>query len=232
MLKKFINICLLLFIAVFCYGQANLTRGEELLMQNQPSQALDFLIRAMAEDPSNAVVYLYLGIVYEQLGRTDEAIAVYRRALPIAGDMSAIVANNLGNVYFRIENTNMAEIYYTQAISIDSVFPNAYLGRANTWLKAGNLLRAIDDYEQYMILEPRSSQRAVIEQLINMIRSDFAAEEIRKLFAEEEERRIADERQLLLDAASASLQSAADSSQSISFGAESVEHYDGEFELD
>jgi len=232
MLKKIINTCLLLFIAGFCYGQTNLARGEELLMKNQPSQALDFLVRAMAEDPSNSIVYLYLGIVYEQLNRTDEAIAVYRRALPIAGNLSAIVANNLGNVYFQRGNIEMAELYYTQAINTDSIFSNAYLGRANTYLKAGNLQNAITDYEQYMTLEPSSSQRAVIEQLINMIRSNFAAEEIRKLFAEEEERRIAEERQMLLDAASASLQSAADSSQSISFGAESVEHYDGEFELD
>ena len=49
--------------------------------------------------------------------------------------------------------------------------------------------------------------------------------------AEEEERRIAEERQKLLESVSASLQSVADSSQVLSAGAESVEGYDGEFEL-
>jgi len=232
MLRKIINICIFLFITSFCFGQSNFSRGEEHLMRNQPEQALDFLMRAMTDDPSNAVTYLYLGIVYEQLGRAEEAIAVYRRALPIAGNHSAAVANNLGNVYFRRGNIDMAEQYYTQAIGFNSVFSNAYLGRANTRIRTGNLQNAVSDYEHYLTLEPRSSQRANIERLVNLIRSEHAAEEMRRLIAEEEAQRIAEERQRILEAVSASLQSAADSSQGISFGAESVEHYDGEFILE
>ncbi|MCL2810198.1 MAG: tetratricopeptide repeat protein [Treponema sp.] len=219
-------------MAVFCFCQSNFTRGEAFLMQNQPANALDFLVRAMAEDSSNPVTYLYLGIVYEQLGRSDDAIAIYRRVLPIAGSHTANVANNLGNVYFQRGNTDMAEQYYSQAIGFNSVYANAYLGRANTRIKTGNLQNAIVDYEQYLTLVPNSSQRDIIEQLINTIRNEFASQEMRRVLAEEEERRIAEERQRLLDAVSASLQSAADSSQGISFGAESVENYDGIFELD
>ncbi|MCL2720568.1 MAG: tetratricopeptide repeat protein [Treponema sp.] len=230
--KKIIYICIFLLMTVLCFGQSNFTRGEALLMQNQPANALDFLIRAVAEDSSNSVAYLYLGIVYEQLGRSDDAIAIYRRVLPMAGNLTANVANNLGNIYFQRGNTDMAEQYYSQAISLNSVYANAYLGRANTRIKAGNLQNAIVDYEQYLKLDPRSSQRDVIEQLINTIRFEFAAEEMRKIIAEEDERRIAEERQRLLDVVSASLQSAADSTQGISFGAESVENYDGLFELE
>ena len=232
MLKKFINICVLLFIAVFCYGQTNFARGEELLMRNQPELAVDFLSRAMAENPANAVTYLYLGIVYEQLGRTDEAIAVYRRILPGAGNLTANVANNLGNVYFNRGNTAEAEQFYSQAIHSNAMFSSAYLGRANTRIKAGNLQNAVADYEQYLRLEPDSSQRSIIEQLVNLIRTEFAAEEMRRLIAEEEERRLAEERQRILDIVAASLQMVADSSQGISFGAEGVEYYDGEFELE
>ncbi|MCL2214643.1 MAG: tetratricopeptide repeat protein [Treponema sp.] len=231
-MKKIIFICLLIIIAVFCYGQSNFTKGEELMMYNKPSEALEFLIRAMSDDPSSVTVYLYLGIVYEQLGMMDEAIAIYRRALPIAGNLSANVANNLGNLYFHRGNIDMAEQYYTQAIGFNGVFSGAFLGRANIRIKAGNLQNAVADYEHYLTLEPRSPQRNSIEQLITLIRSEFAAEEMRKLIAEEEERRIAEERQRLLDAVSASLQSVAESSQGISFGAESVEQYNGEFELD
>jgi hypothetical protein len=50
--------------------------------------------------------------------------------------------------------------------------------------------------------------------------------------AEEEEKRLAEERKKLLDSVSASLQSAADSSKGISSGAESVEGYQGNFELE
>lgn len=231
MMRKF-TFCALLLAAVLCYGQSNFDRGQELFMQNNPAQAVTFLERALAEDSANTIIYLYLGIAYEQLGRHDDAIAIYRRVLPIAGSLSANVANNLGNVYFQRGNTEDAERFYTQALSFDSVYPQAYLGRANTRIKAGNLQSAIIDYEQYLSLEPSSSQRANIEQLIGLIRSELAAEEMRKIIAVEEERRLAEERQRLLDSVSASLQSAADASQGISTGVESVKHYEGEFELD
>ncbi|MCL2801403.1 MAG: tetratricopeptide repeat protein [Treponema sp.] len=232
MMKKTLIFCISAILTVFCYGQSNLTRGEELMMQNNPSGAVAFLERALAEEPSNVTAYLYLGIVYEQLNRPDDAIAIYRRVLPMAGNQSAIVANNLGNVYFRRGNNDLAEQFYSQAISTSAVFPNAYLGRANTRIKSGQLLSAVADYEQYLVLEPRSVQRPNIEQLINLIRSDIAAEEMRKIIAEEEARRLEEERAKLLESVSASLQSLSDSSQGLSAGSENIEHYDGEFELD
>jgi len=232
MLKKITAVLTLLLPVFFCHGQANFTRGEEFLMQNQPAQAAPFLESAIADDPARVAAYLYLGIVYEQLGRTDEAIAVYRRILPSAGNLSANVANNLGNVYFQRGNAEEAERFYTQAIGFDPVFSKAYLGRANSRIKGGNLQNAVKDYEQYLTLEPRSQQRSNIEQLISLLRAEAAAEEMRRLLAEEEARRLAEERQKLLDSVSASLQSAADLSKGISSGAESVENYEGEFELE
>jgi len=239
MLKKISIACMWLLLTVFCHGQSNFTRGEQLLMENQPAQALSFLEGAIAEDPANVTAWLYLGIVYEQLSRHDEAIAIYRRILPQAGNLSANVANNIGNVYFQRGNTQEAERFYTQAIGFDSVFPYAYLGRANTRIKAGNLQSAISDYEQYLTLDPRSSQRSNIERLIALIRSEVAAAEMKKIIAEEEERRVAEEnqrlaeeRQRLLESVSASLQSAADYSRGLSSGAEGIEGYDGEFVLE
>jgi len=232
MTKKITMIWVLLFFAAFCYGQSNFAKGEEMLMRNQPAQAENFLIRAISEDPANPVTYIYLGLVYEQIGRPEDAITIYRRILPSAGKFSANVANNLGNVYFLRGNTDTAEQYYTQAIGFDSNYPNPYLGRANTRIKMGNLQSAILDYEQYLKLEPKSSQRDNIEQLVNFIRSEAAAAEMKRIMAEEEARRAAEEKQKLLDAVSASLQSAADSSKGISSGAEDVENYDGEFVLE
>lgn len=230
-MKKLIIACIFTFAAVLCFGQSSFSRGQELFMQNKPAEAIIVLENAVAEDPANVTSWLFLGIAYEQLGRTDEAIAAYRKILPSAGILSANIANNLGNVYFQKGNIEMAEQYYTQAIGFDSVLSKAWLGRANTRIKAGNLRNAATDYEQYLTLEPRSSQRSKIEQLVGLIRSEFAAEERKRLLAEEEERRLAEEKQKLLDAVSASLQSAADSSKSISSGAENVEGYEGEFEL-
>ena len=232
MLKKAVIISIFLFLTVFCFGQSNFSRGEDLFMRNQPEQALDFLIRAMAEDPSNPMVYLYLGLVYEQLHRIEDAIAIYRRVLPTAGVLSANVANNLGNIYLKRKNTDMAEQYFTQALGYNSVFSSAYLGRANTRIEAGNLRSALIDYEQYLTLEPRAPQSQQIQQMINIIQGEFANEEMRRILAEEEARRVAEERQKLLESVSASLQSAAGSGQGMSVDADGFELLEGVFELD
>jgi len=231
-LKKINLVFFWLFTVVFCYGQSNFSKGEELMMQNKPAEAVIFLENAVGEDPAHAVGWLYLGVVYEQLNRLDEAIAVYRRVLPTAGNLSANIAFNLGNAYFSKGNSELAEQYYTQAIGFNSVYSRAYLGRANTRIKSGNLRNAIDDYEQYMTLEPRSTQKAKIDQLVTLVRAELAAEERRRILAEEEERRLAEERQRLLDAVSASLNSVADNSKGISSGTENVEGYEGEFILE
>ena len=231
-MKKISLAFLFIISAMLCFGQTNFSRGEALFMQNKPKEAVVFLENSISDDPAHVMAFLYLGIVYEQLGRTDEAISAYRRILPRAGNHTAHVANNLGNVYFQKGDINNALQFYSQALEYNSVYSAAYLGRANTRIKAGSLREAVSDYEQYLALEPRSQQRAKIEQLINVIRSEVAAEERRKLIAEEEERLRAQQRQRLLDEISASLQSAADSSKGLSTGAEDVEGYDSEFELE
>ena len=225
-------------IPVLCYGQSSFIRGEELFMQNKPEEALLFLENSIAEDSANVKAFLYLGIVYEQLNRTDEAIAVYRKILPRVGgvntpsEYSPYILTNLANVYFKKGDAVNAEEFYNQAIGIDPLYSAAYLGRANTRIKAAKYKEAVVDYGFYITLEPRSPKRPEIERMIAFIRAEIAAEERKKLLAEEAAREEAERRQRLLDELAASLLSAADDSKGLSSGAENVEGYDGEFELE
>ncbi|MDR2746886.1 MAG: tetratricopeptide repeat protein [Treponema sp.] len=225
-------------------------RGEELFMENKPQEALGFLEAVIAQDPAQLRAYLYLGIIYQQLGRTDDAIAIYRKLLPRAGDEAPRVAFNLGNIYFRMGNTEYAEEFYTQAIDIDSAYGPAYLNRANLRIKKGELAEALPDYDLYLSLEPRSAKRPQIERLCALIRAEFAAEERRRIMAEEEAERqrvraaeeaerqriLAEEaearRRALLQEVSASLQSAAEETRGTSAGTEAVQAFDGEFEME
>ena len=220
------------FQAFFGFGQTNFVSAQELFMQNKPREALGYLEKCVAENPADAQAFLYLGIVYEQLNRPDEAIAAYRKILGNAGTLTANVAANLGNAYFLKGNTDYAEQYYSRALDENEAYSSAYLGRANTRVRSGALGQAVLDYEVYLLLEPGSPKRSQIERLIAFIRAEFAAEERRKLLAEEEARAEAERRRKLLEEVAASLQTAADASQGLSTGAENVETYDGEFELE
>jgi tetratricopeptide (TPR) repeat protein len=213
-------------------AQDAFARGEEFFMQNKPREALTFLESAVTEDPAHTQAFLYLGIVYQQLDRVDDAIAAYRKILPRAGAETARIAYNLGNAYFTKGNASFARQYYSQAIEADSSYASAYLNRANALIKTGELNEAITDYESYLTLEPRSAKRPQIEKLISFIREEFAAQERRRVLAEEMARQEAERRQKLLDEVSASLQAAAEESKGLSTGSEDIERYEGEFELE
>jgi tetratricopeptide (TPR) repeat protein len=230
--------------------EGSFKRGEELFMANKPQEALGFLETAIAQESSHVQAHLYLGIAYQQLGRIDDAIAVYRKILPRAGSETGRVALNLGNIYFSLDNAEYAEEFYTQAINADSAYGPAYLNRANLRVKTGRLAEALPDYDLYLTLEPRSPKRPQVEQLCALIRAEFAAEERRRILAEEEAERervraaaeaerqriLAEEaearRRALLQEVSASLQSAAEETRGSSAGVEDVQGYDDEFELE
>jgi tetratricopeptide (TPR) repeat protein len=232
MKKIFFAVWLCFFAAGWGFSQDNFARGEELFMRNNPQEASIYPLNAINENPGHVRAFLYLGIAYEQTGRIDEAAAVYREVLYRAGELTANVACNLGNLYFKKGSLPDAEAAYTRAIEADRAYAPAYLGRANTRLKQDALQNAVADYEQYLRLEPRSPQRAAIERLVAYIRAEAAETERQRRVAEETARVEAERRQRLLDEVSASLTGAAGSSQGLSSGAENVEGYEGEFELE
>jgi tetratricopeptide (TPR) repeat protein len=214
------------------FSQTAFARGEEFFIQDKPREALGFLENAVAEDPAHVQAFIYLGIVYQQLGRQDEAIAALQKILPRGGQETAKIAFNLGNAYFSKNSLDSAMQYYTKAIEANGGYSSAYLNRANARIKAGSLTEAIEDYQTYLILEPKSAKRPQIEKLITFIHDEFAAEERRRIMAEEAARAEADRRKRLMDEVSASLQAAAEDSRGLSAGNEDVQGYDGEFELE
>jgi len=250
MKKLFFAVLPWFFAAVWVSAQDSFARGEELFMRNNPKEASVYLENAINEDPNRIQAFLYLGIAYEQTDRTDEAITVYRQVLNRAGELTANVANNLGNVYFKKGVVSDAESMYTRAIEANRMYAPAWLGRANARLRQGTLREAVTDYEQYLQLEPRSPQKGTIERLVAYVKAEAAEAERRRLAAEEaarveaaeaERKRLAAEeaarveaerRQRFLDEVSASLHGAAGTSQGLSSGAENVEGYEGEFELE
>jgi tetratricopeptide (TPR) repeat protein len=213
-------------------AQSSFSQGEDLFLRNKPQEALVYLESAVAEDPGNVRACLYLGVAYQQLNRLDEAIVVYRRALPIAGADTALIAYNMGNVLYAKGSLTQAEDLYTQALEANPGYASAYLNRGNARLSRQALQDAIYDYEAYLRLEPGSLKRGRIEQLVSAIRADFAAAERERIRAEAQAAAEADRKRRILEEAAASLQSAAEDTRGLSSGSEDALGYEGEFELE
>ena len=205
-MKKTFFAAILIFSAVCSFAGDSFARGEELFMRNNPQEASVFFESAIIENPDNIKAFLYLGIAYEQIDRLDEAVAVYRQIIGRAGDLTANIANNLGNIYFRKGIFSEAENFYTRAIEADRLLAPAWLGRANARVGRGALREALNDYDQFLVLEPRSRQRGEIERLTSLVRAEFAAAERQRLVAEEiaraeeERRRVAAEEAARMEA--------------------------------
>jgi tetratricopeptide (TPR) repeat protein len=225
-------LCFWCLVSGFLYGQSSFAQGEDLFLHNKPQEALVYLESAIAENPEQVRAYLYLGVAYQQLNRLEEAVVVYNRALPIAGEDTALIAFNLGNVYYAQGNISKAEELYTLALETDPGYAAAYLNRGNAKLTRQALQDAMHDYEAYLNLEPGSAKRGRIEQLISTIRSEFAAVERERIQAEARAEAEADRKRRILEEAAASLQSAAEDTKGLSSGNEGALDYDGEFELE
>jgi len=201
-------------------------------MQNRPREALRYLEAAISEDPAHVRAFLYLGIVYLQIDRVDDAITTYSNILPRGGAETGRIAFNLGNAHFIRGDPASARRYFTQAIEINPSFAPAHLNRANALIRTGDLAEAVADYRAYLSLDPASPQRDAILRLIAFIEEEFAAEEQRRIAAEEFARAEAERRRLLLQEVSDSIHAVVEGSQGLSVGIGSVQDFDAEFELE
>ena len=218
----FLPLLLFVICAPELRPQDSFSQGEELFIQNDPQGALKYLEEAVAEDPAHVQAFLYLGIVYLQLNRADDAIATYQKILPRAGAETARIAYNLGNACFSKGDFALALQYYTEAISSDPSYSSAYLNRANTLVKTGELENAIGDYETYLSLEGGSPQKEQVESLMIFIREEFAQAEQRRILGEDSGVTGADRRERLILEVSESLRSFAEDSRELSSGFEAV----------
>ncbi len=197
-----------------------LQEGEKLFLENRPQEAQPLLEQALHEDPNNERLYLYLGIVYEQLGNLDKSIQVMRRGLNVARGVKDLLYFNLGNDLFRQKEYTLAEQMYSNAMEANGTMEDAYLNRANARLQLESYTGARADYIEYLRLAPATPQREAIEKLIALLGGML--DEAERLKQEELARQKA-----LLNEVLNSLQNASEDTRNLSAGSEDIqEQYD------
>ncbi|MGK0703858.1 tetratricopeptide repeat protein [Yokenella regensburgei] len=109
-------------------------KGESFYSQKKYDEAISYFTDAINTYPENVKAYGNLGLVYQKVGRTAEAIWANRKAISLAsGDNAATIragANyNIGKVYEAVGQFNDALEYYNAARNEkqNSVYDNAIL---------------------------------------------------------------------------------------------------------
>jgi tetratricopeptide (TPR) repeat protein len=163
--------CVLVFFSVTAFGASELfDKGEALFVQNKPRDARPLLESALNDDPSNEKVYLYLGIIYQQLDDPQKSIDILKRGLSKATSFKDLFYYNMGNVFFSRKDFTSAEGMYTSAIDSNTNRTETYLNRANARLQLQNWNGALADYTLFLQLAPQDPQRPSIEKLIALLR--------------------------------------------------------------
>ncbi len=98
---------------------ANLRLGSEYLQRGERERALDKLNRAIEQDPHLAPAHAYLGMVYGDLGRNDEASRHFRTALRL-DDEDATVRNMYAVHLCRNDKIREAEENFLAAATVPS----------------------------------------------------------------------------------------------------------------
>lgn len=151
-----------------------------MFVNNKPAEARPLLEQALNEDASNEDVYLYLGLVNQQLGDFDRAIAVLKRGLTIASLHKDLMYFDIGNDYFAKGQFTFAEEMYGDAIDANANLADAFLNRANSRLNLGSYADALNDYTVFLQLKPQDPQRPQIEAVENLLNKAIAAAEEKK----------------------------------------------------
>jgi tetratricopeptide (TPR) repeat protein len=220
------------FASVGIWAAGSFDEGERLFRDNKPAEAAPLLEKAILEPGTDERAWLYLALSYQQLGRLDEASAVLRKGLVQAVRFKDLYYFDLGNIFALQNKNSFAADMFTQSLGADESYAPTYLNRANARLAVKEYGGAKADYRRYLELEPSSSQRGNIEELLKRLDAGIADTE--RAAAAIEAKKQADEaaRKELLDQMSASLKAAADETTSISAGAGNVQGYGDELKID
>jgi len=118
------------------------------------AQAESLYLELLRRNPNDVNALHYLGVLRHAQGRSNEAVALLRKALPLA-PRNAQIWNSLGGVLTGTHDARGAELAYQNATQLKPDYTEA-------WYNLGNLLRgqqrndaAADCYQRVIELKPR-----------------------------------------------------------------------------
>jgi tetratricopeptide (TPR) repeat protein len=121
--------------------------------QDDPSQAVELIRKALIEKPNSPDVHNNLGLALAALGKTDEAIAAYRRAIAIQPNL-AEAHNNIGLALAAFGSINEAIAAFRRAVAIKPEYPEAHYNLGVSFAALDNIDDAIAAYQHAIFVRP------------------------------------------------------------------------------
>lgn len=126
--------------------------GLALKGLNKPAEALEAFSKSLEIKPS-AETWNNRGTIFNDLGRYDEAVRDFDRAIALAPDFLGAF-HNRGKSLLLAGRIAQAEAAYDLALKINPNFPEGLIGRANVHMAKGQSPDALRLYEQASKISP------------------------------------------------------------------------------
>ena len=151
-------------------NQTLMAKGNELINNKDFAGAIEIYSQIMAEDPTNAMASLRLGMAYGATGNTEAAEAAYLVAAENGQEKNAY--KQLSNLLVKQAAAVLKTKKYAEAIEL-AVKSNEYLENATAMKVAGTAAsalqkneEAIQDLEKYLELSPNAKDAAQMKYTI------------------------------------------------------------------
>ena len=114
--------------------------------------ALDYFNAALRLQPYRYDIHYKVGMFYQSFQVFDQAVQAYERAIELKSDHKTSLHNIAVIEVFR-KNYNSAINYFTQAITADDSYVEAYFGRAYCYELLGDFVKSESDYRTSLMLD-------------------------------------------------------------------------------
>jgi protein O-GlcNAc transferase len=130
--------------------------GILALQSAHSDQAVDFIRRAIAANPTAANYHCNLGVLLTNLGQIDAAVAAYRQAISLQPGM-AEARNNLASALRQLEHLDESIAECRLALALKPDYLEAYNNLGNTLKDMARIGDAIDAYRRGAAVDPRDA---------------------------------------------------------------------------
>jgi tetratricopeptide (TPR) repeat protein len=143
-------------------------RGDELRVNKNFLDSMDFYAAALKGSPGNASLFNKTGICQLMMQRYKESKKSFERAIK-TDRKYADAYNNLGVIYYQAHNYNAAIKNYQKAVSLNADAASYYSNMGAAYFGKKQFEKAVQNYSKAMELDPdifeRTSHAGVLAQL-------------------------------------------------------------------
>jgi len=153
-------------------SKQEIEKGIELISAGDPEQSLEHFDKAIGYDGANAKAWCARGTAMRTLGRMEEAVKDYTRALELKPDY-VICVDNLGVAYMYKSDFESARGSFNKALELDPNYADAYFNLGTLYYEGlKEKEKAAMYFEKYIQLSKNPERIEQVKEILESMKKE------------------------------------------------------------